>query len=310
MSFPRVTIGLPVYNGEKYVDEAISSLRAQTYVDLRIAISDNASTDATEEICREHAREDERILYTRAERNHGSSWNYTRTFEMGVGEYFKWAAHDDVVLPTYLERLVEALDADPRAVLAQSRMAFFDERGERLGEPHSEGATVTSPSGAERFADVLFNEIDCPQVFGLIRRDVLASTGLLGPFVSHDRPLVAELALHGRFTRIDDVLFLNREHPDRSIRAYPVWREKLEWFDTSRGDKLALRHLRLLLEYHRAIRRAASGNDAWKAHLALSAWAARNAPRMARDVLFALSSDARRWRRERRAATATDAAVP
>jgi glycosyltransferase involved in cell wall biosynthesis len=286
MSIPRVTIGLPVYNGEKYVHEAISSLRAQTYPDLRIAISDNASTDATEEICREHARDDERIVYARADRNHGSSWNYTRTFEMGVGEFFKWAAHDDVVLPTYLERLIEALDDDPGAVLAHSRAAFIDEHGVVLGQPLARNTNATTGDAAERFADILLREFDCLPVFGLIRRDILARTGLLGPFVAHDLPLLAELALYGRFVQVDDVLFHNRDHSDRSVRAYPLKRARLEWFDSSKQGAIALPHTRLVVEYHRTVSRAAvDPRSAREARLVLWSWAARRLHKSLRELL-------------------------
>ena len=115
---PRVTIGLPVYNGQNYLVETLESLLAQTYTDFELVISDNASTDRTEAICRQYAAGDARIRYYRNDENIGASANYNRAFELGRGEYFKWAAHDDLLAPTYLERCVEVLDANPDVVLA------------------------------------------------------------------------------------------------------------------------------------------------------------------------------------------------
>src|ERR1051326_2036095 len=107
---PRVSIGLPVYNGQQFLEEAINSLLAQTYSDFELIISDNASTDATEQICRAHAAADPRIRYYRNDKNRGPVWNLNRVFELARGELFKWAAHDDVCAPTLVERCVEVLE--------------------------------------------------------------------------------------------------------------------------------------------------------------------------------------------------------
>src|SRR5215207_1517689 len=107
---PRVSVGLPVYNGENYLAEAIDSVLAQTYQNFELIISDNASTDSTEEICRDYAARDRRIRYFREPQNRGAAWNFNHTFELARGEYFKWVAHDDVIGPQYLARTVDQLD--------------------------------------------------------------------------------------------------------------------------------------------------------------------------------------------------------
>src|SRR5215212_2547350 len=109
MSVPQVSLGVPVYNGEKYLAEALESLLQQDYADFEIIISDNASTDGTEEICRNFAGRDKRIRYYRNETNIGASPNYNRTFELARGRYFKWCAHDDVCLPAFVRRAAEVL---------------------------------------------------------------------------------------------------------------------------------------------------------------------------------------------------------
>jgi glycosyltransferase involved in cell wall biosynthesis len=88
---PRLSIGMPVFNGEKYLKEALDSILAQTYSDFELLISDNASTDRTEQICREYAAKDRRIRYYRNEKNIGAPKNFNRVFELSSGKYFRWA---------------------------------------------------------------------------------------------------------------------------------------------------------------------------------------------------------------------------
>ena len=108
-SVPRVTIGLPVYNGENYLAAAIESLLSQTFTDFELVICDNGSTDRTEQVCRAYAARDARIRYYREVENRGLAWNFSRTFELARGEYFKWHAHDDLCGPTLLRGALEAL---------------------------------------------------------------------------------------------------------------------------------------------------------------------------------------------------------
>ena len=114
--------------------EAIESILAQTYTDFELLISDNASGDGTEEICREFAAQDSRIRYFRHPQNRGASWNFNQTVEHSIGEYFKWLAHDDTMGPCYLARAVEVLDQDPTLVLCHSKTGIIDSHGELVGD--------------------------------------------------------------------------------------------------------------------------------------------------------------------------------
>jgi glycosyltransferase involved in cell wall biosynthesis len=121
MRTPRVSIGLPVYNGENYLAETLDSILAQTFTDFEVIISDNASTDRTETICRQYAAQDRRIRYLRNTSNLGAAKNYNRVFELSQGEYFKWNGHDDPLAPVFLERCVAVLDRHPGVVLCFAR---------------------------------------------------------------------------------------------------------------------------------------------------------------------------------------------
>ncbi len=107
---PRVSIGMPVYNGGLFIREALDSLLAQTFTDFELIISDNASTDGTESICREYADKDARIRYVRQAQNLGAAANFKFVLDESVGEYFMWAAADDVWLPTFVRVCVGLLE--------------------------------------------------------------------------------------------------------------------------------------------------------------------------------------------------------
>jgi glycosyltransferase involved in cell wall biosynthesis len=294
LTLPHVTVGMPVHQGERFVDEAIRSIRAQTFTDLELVISDNGSTDGTQSICRAHAAEDPRVVYHRSEVNRGAAWNYSRLVGLARGRYFKWASHDDLLRPEYLERCVATLEADPDVVLCQTGAAAIDSDGNEVGRwPPNANASDGRPS--QRFADILFREGPCFPVFGLIRQEVLKRTGLLGAYNAHDRPLMAELALHGRYAHVPEVLFLNREHPERSIRAYRGPRERIAWFDPAMEGRVVYFYPRLVLEYHRAVvRSGVPVEELIRAEALLAAWTVRHLPGLTRNVLGGLRVHARR----------------
>jgi glycosyltransferase involved in cell wall biosynthesis len=215
---PRVSIALPVFNGERYLAQAIGSILDQTYRDFELIVSDNASTDRTEEICRSFEAQDRRIRYIRQPRNIGASPNFNVCYALASGEYFKWAAHDDYVEPEYLAECVEALDADSEAVLCQSLIRLIDERDQltEVFRPIEPGAASSRRSA--RFAARIRNP-RCLEIWGLIRTKALRDSVLIGSYVGMDRALLLELALRGRFVLIDEPLFTNRDHAERATRV-------------------------------------------------------------------------------------------
>jgi glycosyltransferase involved in cell wall biosynthesis len=215
---PRMSVTLPVFNGEKYIAQAISSILDQTYRDLELIISDNASTDATEEICRSFEAQDQRIRYVRQPRNIGASPNFNTCYELASGEYFKWAAHDDYVEPEYLAKCIAALDANPDAVLCQSLVRRTDSQDRLIEITRPIEPAAASPRRSQRFAARIRNP-RCLEIWGVIRRMALRESVLIGSYVGMDRTLLLELALRGRFLLIDQPLFTNRDHPERATRV-------------------------------------------------------------------------------------------
>lgn len=266
---PRVSIGLPIYNAERYLAEAIDSILAQTYTDFELIISDNASTDRTQEIALEFAAADTRIRYVRHDSNRGAAFNFNYVVHHTDGEFFHWAAHDDVLAPTFLEKCLAGFEASPGAVLVFPQTALIDEQGSYL-RSYTEVTRKGGRNAAERLWQLLGsrNGSDswlnmCFPVFGLIRRAALRRTSLIANFPRSDMLLLVELALLGSFVELPDELFFRRVHGEGSvIRAERVARngeeiERLlaEWFDPRRGKRHPATHLRLGMGYLKAAMR-------------------------------------------------------
>jgi glycosyltransferase involved in cell wall biosynthesis len=216
---PRVSIGLPVFNGESYVGQAIGSILGQTFRELELVICDNASTDRTQEICRHYAAVDSRVHYHRNACNIGASANFNRTFALASGSYFKWAAHDDVLAPEFVELCLAALERQPDAVLAQSLVRIIDANGNTVSTHDNELQRAASPRSSVRFASLIRTPRPCWEVFGLIRRNALAATSLIDTYAYSDVTLCAELSLLGRFLLVPQPLFMNRDHAARFCQA-------------------------------------------------------------------------------------------
>jgi glycosyltransferase involved in cell wall biosynthesis len=241
---PRLTIGLPVYNGERYLAEAIEALLSQSFGDFELIISDNASTDDTAEICRRYQKEDSRIVYVRQQKNIGMVPNHNFVVLQASGSLFKWAAYDDLYAPDILKRCVAGLDKNPDAVLAQSWCVHIDETGAPT-KFRRFPAETKSPHVAERFRSLLFDDKG-DYTYSVIRAEALRRTPLHGSYHRAEFTLVTELALHGWFYQIEDWLFFRRERPDEpSLSA----RERCANFDPRRGGRVRNPAIRLYAEY-------------------------------------------------------------
>jgi glycosyltransferase involved in cell wall biosynthesis len=235
---PRLTIGLPIYNGEQLLPQAIESLLTQKYDDFEVVISDNASVDGTPELCAAYAAQDPRIRYVRNERNLGSIPNFNKLVGLARGEYFKWAAHDDWCEPEFVGRCVEVLDADPGVVLCHAKAIRVDEAGDTL-VVDLDPLDVRSPDPAERFRQVLWSLKAIYPIYGVIRTEALRRTQLFRSHSGSDRILLAELSLLGRLHQIPELLLYERETLSSRSNRRP------SFFDTSNKDRPPFKHWRL-----------------------------------------------------------------
>lgn len=206
---PRLSIGLPVYNGDQYLEVTLRSLLAQTYQDYKLIISDNASTDRTEEICRTYVSQDKRIHYFRNERNIGATQNWYKVFELSSSEYFASAADDDRYDPDYMRKCIDVLDKDPSVILCFSKTKVIDAEGNIVGNFELVSDT-TSKHPHERLYNVIVDDYLCIQLYAVMRSSALRNTKTFVGYNACDRNTLFELALLGVLYEIPEYLFYHR----------------------------------------------------------------------------------------------------
>jgi len=322
VSTPRVTIGVPVYNGQKYIRFALDSLLAQTFPDLEVVVTDNCSKDATPHIVRDYAARDLRVRYVRNNTNLGPARNYNRCIELARGGYFKWSSADDVCAADFIEKCVKVLDADPSVVLAYPRTSIIDTEGKEVSRYGYE-LELSDPRPYVRLARLLHvnhKMHGAHELYGVMRTEALRSTPGMRMHVRGDSALLARIALLGRLQRVEEYLFLNRDHTDRSSRYLPKKMVRggsrlarylgagplpsSEWWDGSLRGKIVFPEWRVLGEYVRAVRetRRLTAAEQLAGYGALGTFTLRHLPKMGRDVVIAaeqyvkLLVDKRRYR--------------
>ncbi len=254
---PRLTIGLPVYNGQNYLTESLEAILGQTYEDFELLISDNASTDDTSEICRRFAKSDSRIRYIRQPYNIGLSPNHNFVIQEARGELFKSASHDDLYARDIVERCIHALDEHPEVVLAHSWTALIDEQGTVTSLPNYPVATdLTRPS--DRFRSMLFDGWSDDEG-GVTRMEVLRRVSPHASYHFADRTFTIEIALHGPFFIVPEWLHFRRRHSEQAGIKNSA-RARCVTMDPRRAGRLRNPSVRLYGEYLwgfvRAVQRA------------------------------------------------------
>ncbi|MGP3917550.1 glycosyltransferase family 2 protein [Nonomuraea sp. 10N515B] len=283
---PEIGVGLCVFNGEPYLATALKSLLAQEDADFELVIADNCSTDGTEELCRDAARNDPRVRYLRREKNLGVIANHNRIVQETRGAFFSFAGADDEYRADRLTLLAAALRARPEASIAFSSAEEIDEKGDLLEVWHNTAPT-DHPDPVTRLHAKLVKYDETLQFYGLIRREILLRALPLQPIVACDRVLIAQLALLGPLVSVAEPLLRHRNHARSVSRANHARtfrkREKPEenprFFLPNAAEGVALL---------RAIRHTPlSGRDRLRAYAAMRPWLRRNAVPMAKNVAHA-----------------------
>jgi glycosyltransferase involved in cell wall biosynthesis len=270
---PLLTVGLPTFNGGRYLRRTLDSLAAQEFDDFELLISDNGSTDDTEAICREHAGLDGRVRYERATTNRGAAWNYNNVLALARGRYFKWAADDDICEPSFLASCVAELERSPGAVLAYPQTLLIDADGAPIAPLDDRDLDLRSEDPVSRLSQLLRHRVEWHPVFGVIRTDVLRTTRGIGPFILADAALLAELALRGCFHQVPERSFLRRYHDQRSIAANPSFEAHAAWYRPDRPAGSVWPQARLVRELlSRALEAPLPAGDRGRAVTAVLRW--------------------------------------
>jgi len=241
---PRVSFGLPVWNGEASIRRCLDSILNQDFTDFEVVVSDNASTDGTSQILAEYAARDPRVRVSRNQENIGQIENVNLVFRQSRGEYFRWIGVTDWLEPQYASRCVEALDADPDAILVTTYFRIHHDDGTSRYEEY-QGERVESERPERRFARMLWfyraGDAKYDPIYSMMRREALERTHLVWMMDWGDRMMGAELCLLGRFAHLPECLahrhkgsrdgygdygkLLRRYHPTRhrELSATP-WR--------------------------------------------------------------------------------------
>jgi glycosyltransferase involved in cell wall biosynthesis len=285
---PRVSIGLPLYNAERFLENALKTILAQTYTDFELVISDNASTDRTQEICLRYAAADPRIKYFRNEKNVGVSRNFNRVFELSSGEYFKWCAHDDYPAPTYVEKCVEVLDSRPDVVLCYTKSIAIDENELEL-RYYVYKLRADSDKPHERFYDLIMYEHPMTMLFGLIRADTMRRTSLMEHYPSSDRVLMARFGMMGKIYRMPEYLHYIREYSGTSVKKYGDNYHLMAMYNPHKAGKITFPSWAMFFGYFKAVYlypmsledRVQSTRTLWK-------WSMRRRDKFIRDISRAI----------------------
>lgn len=255
---PLVSIGMPVYNGERFIPQALDSLLAQDYEKFELIISDNASTDRTGEICREYAARDERISYHRNAENMGGVWNFRRVLELSSGEYFMWAADHDIWDQTFISQCTKILIDDPLAELCYSQTRFMDLEGNALEMATDLLDTQSVSDPSKRFHSVIWIARRCDSFYGLMRLSTIKEIQFLESVLQSDHFILGALSLKGTFVQIPATLFyLRKIRPGESGKQAIQRRFQTLGPNVNRNFPrilLMLHHLALVMNAHISLR--------------------------------------------------------
>jgi glycosyltransferase involved in cell wall biosynthesis len=212
-SVPRVSIGMPVYNGGATIEEAVSSLLAQTFAEFELLISDNASRDETQSICEGFAAKDDRVRYVRHAENRGVMANFEFVLSGTTALYYMWAAADDIWAPEYLETVVRLLDEDPGAVIGFTFVQNFQmPDGDWIIDKITRFETPDRRERVRRYLLQSDGDGKANLIYGLLRRSAIGEafeTLRWAPFGS-DMLFVFYLLLRGPFRIAPKILFYKR----------------------------------------------------------------------------------------------------
>ena len=259
MKKPALSIGLPVYNGERYLPKTLDSLLGQDFEDFELVISDNGSSDRTETICRDFARKDRRIRYLRSDENRGATWNFRRVLELSEGDFFKYAAYDDECYPTMLRRCMEVFRAsDPTVALVYTLSEMIDENSTVIRRKRGlnwDRVATTAKTPHARLAHIIWRSVHGQALYGVIRASFLRRAKPFG-CITADWMLLAELGMMGKIIEVPEVLFRLRMHRANTWNATSTPREILKWHNPAAHglEKVLPFRIAVILEYLKSVR--------------------------------------------------------
>ena len=225
-----VTIGLPVFNGGNYLEQALASIQAQTFQDFVVHISDNGSEDQTPEIAAAWAAKDSRFTHDRLAENCGAAENFNRVLRQCSTPYFRWHAHDDLMAPSLLQVCVDEMLRDASLVGCSTQAEYIGPKGESLKMP-IRPLPLMQATPSRRMGHFLLRHSRCDSIFGLYRTEVLQRTVQIPPYRGGDQVTLCNLAILGPRLELPARLFMVRDHKSCSMQTMVSADEITKWYD-------------------------------------------------------------------------------
>jgi glycosyltransferase involved in cell wall biosynthesis len=220
---PLVTVGIPVFNGEKYIRKAIDSILVQTFSNFNCIISDNGSTDKTEIICKEYEKKDKRITYVKHGKNLGPDFNFRFVLSKAKSKYFVWLAYDDYWESTFLEKNTTILEKNHNVVGSIGIVKFFGMKDFHIkknivfkiknkmkrgsNDQHGKYIHVRPASGIyEKKVSIYLRFDQASFVYGLFRTEKLKNRMVSADQIGWDLLLILNILKDGDLHVIDEIL--------------------------------------------------------------------------------------------------------
>jgi tetratricopeptide (TPR) repeat protein len=219
---PLISIGMAVFNGERYLSSALHGILRQDYPNFELIISDNASSDGTEEICGGFQKSDSRVRYIRQAENRGAAWNFAFVARQARGPYFLWAAHDDVIADSYIRKCLAKLQEHPSAVLCCTEITFIDAEGcphPEWSKPNNRNIDTLGMTPPQRIHELL-GRFGWFAIYGLMALEITRKLSLGLNCYGFDVILLAELMFLGDFVMVQEPLFRYRIVKAKSAAEY------------------------------------------------------------------------------------------
>lgn len=214
-SQPLVTIGIPLYNEEKYIEEALHSAASQCET---VWVSDNASTDGSAIICERVSWEYPNVHFVRQPHNMGGITNFKFLLDKADTPFFMWLGSHDALPDGYVRHLTQLLEDCPEAVLAYGASHHLDVDGKPAGVyNYYYHAALADKSPATRILGLIRHLSDCSLIHGLFRTEALrAAWDASGTdaFIGGDHVLLGHAAIQGPFLYTPETYLIRRDvHP-------------------------------------------------------------------------------------------------
>lgn len=227
---PKVSIGMPVYNGEKYIREAVNSLLSQNFVDFELIISDNASTDKTQEICEQYVIRDPRVIYIRQPINIGAISNFSFVRDQARGEYFMWAAADDIWDVNWLSKLYSLIVTKEKSIAVFGQVKPIN--SDSIEIKHIALGLRYKFSGFRWFRRLFFylNDESAGKAnlfYSLYRTELLKDVNLKDH--SYDYSIIYDLLFKINYLSVKDVFFYKRDHSEAIGSFQKSEKNKIQW---------------------------------------------------------------------------------